>query len=495
VRVVTDGQVRKLMTEYEKHGQVGKAALVAGMDRGTARKYISAGKLPSELKKPRTWRTRANPFESDWPAIEQRLEAAPELEAKALFEDLMERKLGRYRPGQLRTFQRHVRKWRASAGPPKEVFFAQAHRPGEALQTDFTYVTALGTTIGGEPAPSMLCHSVLPYSNWQWATPCWSESLLALRQGVQSCVFRLGRVTRFHQTDNSTAATHALGDGDREFNEDYASFMAHLGMTPRTIEPGQSHQNGDIEAANGVLKRRLEQHLLLRGSRDFDSLEAYVKWLHGVLDKANRLRADKLKDEMAAMKKLRVKRLAEFTELRPCVSSRSTIRVKRNTYSVPSRLIGERVRVRLFEDRLEVYFAGVLQLQVPRLRGDGGSCIDYRHVIWSLVRKPGAFERYRHREALFPTPTFRRTFDELSNYLSSRQADLDYLRILHLAASTMQSDVEAALSGLLEAGALPRWERVKELVAPAEPTVPAMAEPVVDLTEYDALLPAGRRCP
>jgi len=166
--------------------------------------------------------------------IAERLEAAPTLEGRALFEDLLKRYPDRYEVSQLRTFQRRVRQWRAEQGPDKEVFFPQAHRPGEAGQTDFTDAGRLGVMIAGEPFPHLLCHFVLPYSDWEWATVCHSESMLALRRGVQSAVFRLGRVPEYHQTDNSTAATHDLRTGKRGFNEEYVALMDHLGMTPRT---------------------------------------------------------------------------------------------------------------------------------------------------------------------------------------------------------------------------------------------------------------------
>jgi hypothetical protein len=395
------------MEELERQGsKVGLAALRAGMHRNTARRYRDLGKVPSELRQPRSWRTREDPFAEDWPAVAQRLADAPELEAKVLFEDLLSRRPDRYEPGQMRTFQRRVKTWRAEEGPAKEVFFAQEHRPGEALQSDFTWAKVLAITIAGEPFPHQLCHVVLPYSNWSWPTVCFSESLAALRRGVQAAVFRLGRVTHFHQTDNSTAATHHhrhLEPGKRGFNVEYEALMRHLGMEPRTIEPGQKHQNGDVEALNGALKRRLEQHLLLRGSRDFPTQEAYEGWLAEVMEKANRLRSRRLAVELAAMTPLRVDRLPEYTEVDIGVSCWSTIRVKNNAYSVPSRLTRERVRVRIFETRLEVFYGGRHQLTIERLRGDGGHRIDYRHIIWSLVRKPGAFARYRYREELFPT--------------------------------------------------------------------------------------------
>ncbi len=496
----TDVQVRKLMEEYQKQGQVGTAALRAGMHRNTASKYLKAGKLPSTMREPRHWRTRPDPFAEDWAEMADRLADAPELEAKALFDDLLERKPDRYQEGQLRTFQRRVQQWRAQEGPPKEVFFAQQHRPGEAMQTDFTSANELGITIAGEPFEHMLCHSVLPYSNWEWATPCFSESLLALHRGVQASVFRLGRSPESHQTDNSTAATHRLGTGKRRlnaatgttskrgFNAEYEGLMRHLGMEPRTIGIGCKEQNGDIEAQNGALKRRLKQHLLLRRSRDFDSRAAYETWLGGILEKANRPRRKRLSEELKQMKPLRVERLAEFTEERVRVTSWSTIRVKFNTYSVPSRLLRQWVQVRVFEDRLEVYYGQQRQLEVERLRGRGGRRINYRHIIWTLVKKPGAFARYRYREELFPSLIFRRGYDRLREGRAERAADLEYLRILHLAASTMESEVETALELLLAEAEVPLYDRVRSLLEQAKPEVPEVATPEVDLAIYDSLL-------
>ncbi len=493
----TDAQVRKLMDEYSKHGKVEVAGLKAGMRRKTAAKYINEGKLPSDLIQPRSWRTRPDPFEEVWPQMAERLSEAPELEGKTLFEDLLGREPEHYHPGQLRTFQRRVKQWRAQEGPDKTVFFSQLHRPGEAAQTDFTWANELGVTIGGEPFPHLLCHFVLPYSNWEWATICHSESLLSLKHGVQDALFRLGRAPEYHQTDNSTGATHNLSKaekqegakGTRGFNENYLELMKHFGMEPRTIKVGAKEQNGDIESMNGGLKRRLVQHLLLRGSNDFESVQQYEQWLRSILEKANAQRSKRLAEELEVMKVLRVERLSEFQEIQVGVTSWSTIRVKRNTYSVPSRLIRERVRVRIFEDRLEVYHGGVHQLSCERLRGEGGSRINYRHIIWSLVRKPGAFERYRYREDLFPSLIFRRSYDALSEALPSRKADVEYLRSLNLAATTMESKVEEALSSLLDQGEVPLADCVKKLVVPEEPQIPEMAVPEIDLESYDDLLP------
>jgi hypothetical protein len=238
---ITDRQVRRLMEELARDGCLDRAALHADMDRKTARKYRDLGKLPSELKKPRTWRTRSDPFTHDWAEIKTRLaEAQEEVEARALLVFLMAKYPERYREGHLRTLQRRIRHWRATEGPPKEVFFPQDHRPGEAMQTDFTWGTELGITIRGEPFDHLICHPVLPFSNWEWVTVCHSESLAAMRRGVQEALFRLGHVPEWHQTDNSTAATHDLRTGKRAFNEAYVAMVTHCDLSAGACPLGSS---------------------------------------------------------------------------------------------------------------------------------------------------------------------------------------------------------------------------------------------------------------
>lgn len=485
------------MEEMSKHGRIGDAAMKAGMHRETARKYVTAGELPSTMGALRDWRTRQDPFEEHWPEIETRLRATPELEAKTVFELLQEQHPGRYEDGQLRTLQRRVKQWRAAHGPDRAVVFAQQHRPGEAAQTDFTHATELAVTVAGQLFVHMLCVLVLPYSNWQWATVCMSESMAALRKGVQRALFQLGRRPEWHQTDNSTAATHKIPegaaaldeDGKRTFNAEYVALMKHFGMKPRTTEVGAKEQNGDVEASNGALKRRLEQALLVRGSRDFESVDAWQAFVDHVLSKANANRGKRVAEDLAAMRELDVAKLPEYVEEDVRVSDWSTVRVKHCAYSVPSRLIGEWVRVRIFEDRLEVRFANELQLACERLLGRNQRRIDYRHVIWSLVQKPGAFARYVYREEMFPSLAFREAYDALQAVRPGTKGDLEYLRILHLAASTMESDVVTALALLKMSGQPVTAAAVRELVAaPAPIDVPTLVPPPIDLGEYDALL-------
>ena len=489
---VTDRQVRKLFMEYDKSGKIQMAALKAGMNRDTAAAYIGSGQLPSEQVIERDWRTRPDPFEAHWAEAEAMLREAPELEAKALFEWLGEQHGGQYDEGQLRTFQRHVRRWRALSGPEKEVYFPQDHRPGVRLSTDFTCLKSLGLTIHGEAFEQLLCHSVLTYSNWQWGALCFSESFLSLRKGFQSALVRLGRVPAEHWTDNTTAATHKLGgdaQGHRGFNGSYVKLMEHFGIEPHTINREEPHENGDVESANGALKRRLKQHLLLRGNRDFDDEDAIRRFIEEVFTKANRGRQKRLAEELAVMRPLRVALLPEYVEEDVPVSRWSTIQTDRRTYSVPSRLIGETVRVWRHEERVEVYLAGVRQLDMPRLTGEKTHSINYRDIIEWLLRKPGAFAQYRFRADLFPSLVFRRAYDRLCQDCTPRTADLEYLRILRQAARTMECEVERVLVELAQRDLTPRWSLVQEFWPTALPVaVPDLLPLNVVLADYDALL-------
>jgi hypothetical protein len=210
------------------------------------------------------------------------------------------------------------------------------------------------------------------------------------------------------------------------------------------------------------------------------------------LRKANERRGRRVADELAAMRPLVVARLAEFTEEDVTVSEWSTIRIRHNSYSVPSRLIEQTVRVRLFEDRIEVWFADKLQLSCERLRGRNQRRVDYRHIIWSLIRKPGGFARYVYRDEMFPSLVFRRAYDAIQTPHHGTKGDLEYLRILHLAASTVEADVAAALELLLAESAAVSSDAVRAIVSTARrPEIPALSRPDPDVDEYDSLLGDG----
>ncbi len=484
------------MDEMNQHGAIGHAAMKAGMDRKTARKYIAAATMPSTMDTPRSWKTRTDPFEQQQQRLEQILIEHPNIDAKTVLAFLDREFPGRFHDGQLRTLQRKIAHWRATKDDASALaMLTQRHRPGEAAQSDFTHATELGITIAGIAFHHLLGVFVLPFSNWTWVTVCFSESLLAIRSTVQRALFQLGRAPTWHQTDNSTAATHHvrvaghLHGKTRDFNDEYLALMRHFSMQPRTIEIGESHQNGDVEAINGATKRGLEQALILRGSRAFESIESYQLWLDDFCRSNNKRRADRVALELAAMHSLPDESLIEYVEERVKVAATSTILVKRNRYSVPPRLVGKELRVRVFEARIEAYFGDRCELRCERIIGDGKHRVDYRHMVWSLLQKPGAFERFVYRDEMFPTISFRRAFEAIGEQRQGVGRDREYLRILHLAASTMESDVDAALALLLEQREPVTFERVKALSdTRRRPDTPALQPMKPDLAEYDALL-------
>ena len=491
----TDAQVRLIMKERSKGRTQEQAAVKANLrSRKTVSKYEGLGMLPSELKQDRTYRTRSDPYEDDWDEMEKMLEDAPELEAKTLFDWLNERTPGKYQEGQLRTLQRRVSSWRV-LNEQKLLTLDQEHQPGEVMQTDGTSMNDLGISIQGAPFAHLVIHSVLPYSNWEWGRVVQSESLLAIRLGLQSALVRLGYVPKIHQTDNTTAATHNLGRQsharsleERGYNEEYLQLMAHYGMTPRTIHIGSPNENGDVESANGAFKRAVNQHLLLRGSRDFESLEAYEAFLYGVMERRNAGRQAKLDEELAQMQPLAVELWPQMRELTVRVGSTGILRVLNNGYTVPSGLKGKRVKVKVYEWQIEVWYANQRVETLSRMTGIHRYQINYRHVIDTLLRKPGGFRNYRYREGLFPRTVFRRAWETLDRRCSPRKADLIYLRILKMAAEGLETDVAEALEILLSSSN--EWDdhAVAEMVQPIAANVPDLQQQAVNLGIYDQLL-------
>jgi hypothetical protein len=451
------------------------------------------GALPSDTKSARAWRTRPDPFDDVWDAELVPLLKADEhgvLEATTLIADLQKHHGNRYGLGQLRTLQRRVHEWRALHGPGKEVMFEQRHQAGREGAFDFTDCAELGVTIAGQVFEHLLFQFVLSFSKWRWIGIAFTETFEALVRGLQDSLWELGGVPRVWRSDNLSAATHQIPGGGRELNRRFADVLGHYGADSTRIEPGESHQNGGAEKAHDVLKSAIRQALVVRGSCDFASVSAYETFLGAIRAKLNERSTERLVEERAALKPLPTTRLPEYTKYEATVRQWSTIHFARRVYSVPSRLIGCTVQVRLHPDVVEVWYRNKLTERMPRLRGERYHRIDYRHVIWSLVRKPGAFARYRYREELFPSLVFRRAYDALVDARGER-ADVEYVRVLHLAASTMQSDVEVALEALLARGERPDFITVKALAAPEKPSIPVVHIPAPDLAVYDRLLAGG----
>lgn len=476
------------MSKIEQNLEV--AASKAGMDPKTARKYLASGKLPGEVIRERTWRTRTDAFSEVWEQVEQQIKASPGLEGKTVFEALQRQYPGRFPDGQLRTLQRRIKVWRATGGPAQEVFFSQKHEPGRLCESDFTHMTELGVTIGGQSFVHLVYHFVLTYSNWETAMLCYSENFEGLSEGLQNALWELGKVPARHRTDSLSSAVNNMSDVE-EFTARYQGLLRYYGMAPERIQVAKANENGDVEQRHHRFKRAVHQELLLRGSRDFADVETYRQFLKDLLKRLNAGRKQRLAEEMAVMKALPARRMESCKREQVKVDSGSLIWADRNTYSVNSRLIGERVEARLYLDRVEIWYAQRKVDEMPRLRGRGKHRVDYRHIIDWLVRKPGAFENYRYREDLFPTSRFRMAYDLLRETRPQR-ATKEYLKILELAARQSQTRVDDALRLLLERdeGEVLDSEAVAALVAESEriPAVTAVTIAPVDLASFDALL-------
>jgi Mu transposase-like protein len=490
--MVTDSQVRRLkrLSKTEKTQEL--AAVKAGMDVKTARGYLRDGRLPSARKPERTWRTRSDPFDRVWEEIRQKIEEHPGLEAKTLFEALQRQHPGEFPDGQLRTLQRRIRRWRATEGPGREVFFGQKHIPGRLSQSDFTHMTGLGITIGGQSFPHLLYHFVLTYSNWEAVSLCYSESFESLSEGLQNALWELGGVPLEHRTDRLSTAVNNMSE-EKEFRSRYEALLRHYRLEGLKIQAGKANENGDVEQRHHRLKRALDQALLLRGSRDFAAVAGYKEFLRRLLAQLNAGRRERIAAEMPYLRALPERRLESAKRERVRVDSGSLIYVDRNVYSVNSRLIGEQVEARLNAETVEVWYGGRKVEQMPRLRGRGKHRVDYRHIIDWLVRKPGAFANYRYREDLFPTSRFRMVWDALRE-LAPRRADKRYLEILQVAAEEGEARVDDALRCLLEQGELGEGKlnanAVRAVLSEANrvPAATEIAVAEVALASFDELL-------
>jgi len=487
--MVTDEQVRRLLKMKNKHQHFYQAADAAGMSAKTARKYLKSGVFPSQCRPIHDWSTHEDAFAEDWHWVVGFLKTNQGVEAKYLFEALRRQYPGKYQDGQLRTFQRRVKVWKALYGPAQEVYFPQVYKPGQWCESDFTHMNKLGITICQNPFPHMLYHFVMCLSNWETVTICFSESYESLSAGLQNALWKLGGIPRYHKTDNLRCAVSKVGSPE-EFTENYKGLAKHYGFTSCKTQPACPNENGDIEQRHYRLKRAVEQALILRGSRDFDSVAEYEKFLEKLLEQLNAGRSKHLKEELKCVRPLPARRHEDFTRNKCRVTKFSTIRVLKNSYSLHSRLIGENVDVRIYADHIEAWY-GQRRIEIlPRLRGENGHYINYHHVVDTLVRKPGAFENYRYKDDMFPTSQFRFTYDILRHQHGTKQANKEYLKILELAAKENETAVNETLRFLINHADVIDFATVKQMVD-RQQQPPAVTEVFIgdiDIDGYDCLL-------
>lgn len=478
---------------HRQHHAVPIAAAKAGFSRSTAYRIEQDPRLPSSKKAPRG-RRRPDPLEGLWDEeIVPMLEAAPGLRAVAVFEEIRRRHPD-LDPGVRRTLERRVRSWRAVHGPEKEVIFRQRHEPGQLGLSDFTAMGDLGITVAGQPLDHRLYHFRLAFSGFEHGRVILGgESFTALAEGLQNALWSLGGAPKEHRSDSLSAAFRNLdSEAKKDITRRYEAFCEHYHMTPTRNNRGVAHENGAIESAHGHLKKAIDDALLLRGSRDFNDIDAYRTFIDELIGRRNARHQKQITMERAALQPLPERRTTDFEESVVVVTSSSGFILKRVFYSVPSRLIGHRLRVRLFDDRLELFLGGSFLMTRPRGRprseSQSGHVVDYRHVIHSLRRKPMALLNLVYRDQLFPRPAYQRTFDHLLAEVPERQACKIMVELLMLAHErACEAELAVMLEGLLDEKSVPDPETLRAHFLPDTATFPDVTVAVTPLGLYDDL--------
>lgn len=412
---VTPQQAKVYMTLRKTGIKQAISAAKAGFSERTGRNIERRGIASCKVQSKRAKRIN-DPLEKTWETeLVPLLEQVPHLTSLTLLEYLQDYYPGKYPDSILRTIQRRVSKWKALYGPEKEIIFRQIHAPGSQSLSDFTTLKGIEITIKDQTLKHILYHFRLAYSDWSFIKVIQGgESFTALSESLQDALQKLGGCPHEHRTDSLSAAFKNLSpEVEEDITKAYESVCSHYGMIATRNNRGKGHENGSIEAAHGHLKRRLEQALLLRGSYDFESIEDYQNFIEVVVQKHNKRHEAQLYIERPHLQALPDRRTIDFTETIARVATSSTISVKKVMYSVPSRLIGHQLKIHIYDSHLSCYLGADHVLKLPRIRNeqDGKStrarCINYRHLINSLVKKPGAFRGSILRDDILPNQIYR----------------------------------------------------------------------------------------
>jgi hypothetical protein len=473
---------------------------------------IERGELQPEgqqQRRGRHWRTRADPLADVWDSVlVPMLERSPQLEPQTLLLHLERTFPGQEWYRRKRTLQRRVEQWRALHGPAREVMFLQHHQPGVLGISDFTVLKGEPITVAGQVLEHRLFHFRLPYSGWCHVEVIHGgESFVALSEALQNALLLCGGVPAEHRTDSLSACfRNRDGSYAGDYTSRYRELCAHLGVIATRNNRGVAHENGAIEGPHRHWKHRLEQQLIQRGSRDFETEAEYRQLVCQVTNTLNSRHevAGRLEIERLHLQPLPVERFADYEPLVATVRSTSTIEVRSITYSVPSRLIGQQLTVHLRHDRLDLFLRSHYVETLPRLHPQKGQKalrrIDFRHVIESLRRKPRALLRAQLQDDLLPTDSWRQLWRQLLAALPPDEAAKVMVDALHVAARIDDlTGVERYLRRKLRRGELNLTD-LREHYG-LRPPRGLMAMPQLDIPEhtlssYDELLggapqPAG----
>ena len=465
------------------------SAAKAGVSVRSGRRIEAGG---TRAKAPRHWLTRNDPFASVWMTeLVPLLEKEPKLSGLTLWEHLDENYPGDYPYKLLRTLQRRVKHWRATQGPDNPVMFRQSIPPGQQGLSDFTHPRT-AVTISGQPFQHLIYQYRLAYSGWRCAHIVrGGESYSALAEGLQNALHKSGGVPVEHRTDSLSAA-YVNQSQKKQLTRAYEGLCQHYGMSGTTNNPGLGHENGAVETSHGSLKHRLDQAIRLRGSTGFDSVADYQALINRCTDRLNRYTLTRFAEEQKHLRSLPKSRFMDYSELSVKVTSSSTIAVKRGLYTVPSRLIGETLRIHLYHDKV-IGFVGQTQvIEFPRVfpvvPEGRARRIDYRHVIHALAAKPQAFRFSNFRDDLFPNDNYRQLWQIADQKLPAKEACKWMVAVLRIAADH-QCERELGQTLLLQAqaGVLPSLKALQAQYLQCQDR-PELVTKQHDIADYDELL-------
>nr|WP_242538855.1 IS21 family transposase [Trinickia acidisoli] len=484
----------RLYMKYRRTEGLSTAAARAGFSVATAYRIEQDLRLPSQKKAPRE-RRRPDPLAEIFDAeIVPVLQAAPGIRPVAVLEEMLRRHPSLSRTVR-RTLERRIRDWRARHGEERDVIFRQVHEPGRLGLSDFTDMQSLGVSVAGSALDHRLYHFRLACSGFEHAhVILGGESYVALAEGLQNALWALGGAPREHRSDSLSAAFRNL---DREARDDlttrYEALCAHCGMQPTRNNRGVAHENGSIESPHGHLKNAIRDALLLRGSTEFIDLADYRRFVDEIVSRQNARNGKRIEAERPFLQPLPGQRTSDYEETRVYVTSTGGFTLRKVFYTVPSRLIGHRLRVRLYDDRRELFLGGTalmtLQRGRPGVNGKHGHVIDYRHVIHALRRKPMALMNLIYRDQLFPREAYRLTFDRLCEQMPPRTACKTMVELLSMAHErACEAQLAQELDRCLAQGQLPDLQALRSRFAPDPASVPQVHVQLASLRDYEALL-------
>jgi hypothetical protein len=311
---------------------------------------------------------------------------------------------------------------------------------------------------------------------------------------LQNALWALGGVPLQHRSDSLSAAYHNLDKtAQDDLTERYEDLMRHYGMTPTRNNTGAAHENGSIESSHGHLKRALQDALLLRGSSGFEDLDGYRSFVDETVGRRNAHSRKRIELERPSLTPLPKRRTADYEEKIVTVTSSGGFILRRVFCTAPSRLIGHRLRVRIYDDRLECFLGSTPMMTLGRGRpvsdNKGGYVVDYRHIIHDALRKkPMALNNLAYRDQVFPRLAYRKAFEALRVSGGERRACKVTVELLALAHERgCEAELAEAIDAALHSGQALDLAILRERFGPSPASAPVIKVNLAPLHAYDEL--------